>query len=43
MIGSDGILGQSNNNRGRQAASTRVLGRYVREEDVLSLVDGLAE
>jgi dihydroorotase len=44
MIGSDGILEQSNNNHPRAAGCfSRVLGRYVREEEVLSLVDGLAK
>ena len=44
MIGSDGILQSSNNNHPRAAGCfSRVLGRYVRDEEVLSLIDGLAK
>jgi N-acyl-D-aspartate/D-glutamate deacylase len=44
MIGSDGILEPGDNNHPRGAGCfTRVLGRYVREEEVLDLVDGIAK
>lgn len=45
MIGSDGILeGPENNNHPRAAGTfARVLGRYVREEQVISLMDALAK
>jgi hypothetical protein len=44
MIGSDGILLSTNNNHPRAAGCfSRVLGRYVRDEEVISLVDGLAK
>ncbi len=44
MIGSDAILTSGNNNHPRGAGTfTRVLGHYVREQQVLSLVDALAK
>jgi N-acyl-D-aspartate/D-glutamate deacylase len=44
MIGSDGILEPGDNNHPRAAGCfSRVLGRYVREEEVLRLVDALAK
>jgi N-acyl-D-aspartate/D-glutamate deacylase len=44
MIGSDAILEPSHNNHPRATGCfARVLGRYVREEGTLSLVDGLAK
>jgi len=43
MIGSDAILQTSHNNHPRCAGSfSRILGRYVREEKILSLVDALS-
>jgi N-acyl-D-aspartate/D-glutamate deacylase len=44
MIGSDGILEPGDNNHPRGAGCfTRVLGRYVRDEGVLDLVDAVAK
>lgn len=44
MIGSDAILEPSHNNHPRATGCfSRVLGRYVRDEETLSLVDGLAK
>lgn len=44
MIGSDGILEPGDNNHPRGSGCfTRLLGRYVREREVLDLVDGLAK
>jgi N-acyl-D-aspartate/D-glutamate deacylase len=44
MIGSDGILETGDNNHPRAAGCfSRVLGRYARDEEVVSLVDGLAK
>lgn len=44
MIASDGILEPGDNNHPRAAGCfSRTLGRYVRDEGVLSLVDGLAK
>ena len=44
MIGSDAILEPSHNNHPRATGCfSRVLGRYVRDEGTLSLVDGLAK
>ncbi len=44
MIGSDAILEPSNNNHPRATGCfTRLLGRYVREQDDLSLGDALAK
>jgi len=44
MIGSDGILEPGDNNHPRAAGCfSRVLGRYVRDEGAISLVDGLAK
>jgi N-acyl-D-aspartate/D-glutamate deacylase len=44
MIGSDAILEPSNNNHPRSTGCfTRVLGHYVRDEGVISLVDALAK
>lgn len=42
MIGSDAILEDTHNNHPRSTGCfTRLLGKYVREDNVLSLVDGL--
>lgn len=44
MIGSDAILERGNNNHPRGAGTfARVLGKYVREEEVLSLMDALGK
>jgi len=44
MIGSDAILLPANNNHPRASGCfTRVLGRYVRDQQVLSLTDALAK
>ncbi len=44
MIGSDAILEPANNNHPRSTGCfTRVLGRYVRDQQVLSLPDALAK
>lgn len=44
MIGSDAIPEESGNNHPRASGTfARTLGRYVREEKVLSLADGLAK
>jgi N-acyl-D-aspartate/D-glutamate deacylase len=44
MIGSDGILEPGDNNHPRAAGCfARVLGRYVRDEGAISLLDGLAK
>jgi hypothetical protein len=44
MIGSDAILEPGNNNHPRATGCfTRVLGRYVRDQQVLSLTDALAK
>jgi dihydroorotase len=44
MIGSDGILEPDNNNHPRAAGCfSRVLGRYVREEGVLDLIDAVGK
>ena len=44
MIGSDAILEPGDNNHPRAAGSfSRVLGKYVREERVISLMDGLSK
>ena len=45
MIGSDGILESRENNNHPRAAGTfaRVLGRYVREERLIGLMDGLSK
>ncbi len=44
MIGSDAILESANNNHPRSTGCfTRVLGRYVRDQQVLSLPDALAK
>ena len=44
MIGSDAILEPGDNNHPRAAGTfSRVLGKYVREEGVLSLMEGLTK
>ncbi|MGE5591564.1 MAG: amidohydrolase family protein [Bacillota bacterium] len=44
MLGSDAILEPSHNNHPRASGNfSRVLGKYVREEKVLSLMDALAK
>jgi N-acyl-D-aspartate/D-glutamate deacylase len=44
MIGSDAVLEEGDNNHPRGAGTfCRVLGRYVREREVLSLRDALAK
>jgi dihydroorotase len=44
MIGSDGILEPGDNNHPRGAGCfTRVLGRYVRDEEAVDLVDAIAK
>ncbi|MHB9146561.1 MAG: amidohydrolase family protein [Symbiobacteriia bacterium] len=44
MLGSDAIIEPSHNNHPRAAGTfSRVLGKYVRDEHVLSLMDGLAK
>ena len=44
MLGSDAIIEPSQNNHPRAAGTfSRVLGKYVREEHVLSLMDALAK
>jgi len=44
MLGSDAILEPSHNNHPRASGTfARVLGKYVREEKLISLMDGLAK
>lgn len=43
MIGSDAIVDSTNNHPRASGCFSRVLGHYVREEKVLSLVDALAK
>jgi N-acyl-D-aspartate/D-glutamate deacylase len=44
MIGSDGILEPGDNNHPRAAGCfSRLLGHYVRDEEIVSLIDGLAK